>query len=220
MGGAQPGGRPGLRGRHVPRRRSRARRAEPEVSSGSFTAAATRLGHTQSSVSRQAASLERSAGAALFERRPDGVRLTPAGLSLLRHARTVLDCLAAAEHDLTGAASQTANRRACTPKTLRTPNWSWPYLRRGRSPAAPPCTSTNWSTPRGSPPRRRRRNHCSGRGPRGKGAGEARLLLTPAPTGPKCGAAAADGDTEAVRVVVRTERRSARVSSPRSTGPA
>ncbi|MER5699165.1 LysR family transcriptional regulator [Streptomyces mirabilis] len=75
--------------------------------SGSFTAAATRLGYTQSAVSRQAASLERSAGTALFERRPDGVRLTPAGLTLLRHARTILDCLMAAERDLTGTASRT-----------------------------------------------------------------------------------------------------------------
>ncbi|WP_369393200.1 LysR family transcriptional regulator [Streptomyces sp. CG1] len=75
--------------------------------SGSFTAAATRLGYTQSAVSRQAASLERSAGTALFERRPDGVRLTPAGLTLLRHARTILDCLTAAERDLTGTVSRT-----------------------------------------------------------------------------------------------------------------
>ncbi|MFC9930926.1 LysR family transcriptional regulator [Streptomyces sp. NPDC127190] len=70
--------------------------------SGSFTAAATRLGYTQSAVSRQAVSLERSAGTTLFDRRPDGVRLTPAGLTLLRHARTILECLAAAESDLTG----------------------------------------------------------------------------------------------------------------------
>ncbi|MGW2911904.1 LysR family transcriptional regulator [Streptomyces asoensis] len=75
--------------------------------SGSFTAAATRLGYTQSAVSRQAASLERSAGTTLFERRPDGVRLTPAGLTLLRHARTILDCLTAAEHDLTGSVPRT-----------------------------------------------------------------------------------------------------------------
>ncbi|MCX5443626.1 MULTISPECIES: LysR family transcriptional regulator [unclassified Streptomyces] len=75
--------------------------------SGSFTAAATRLGYTQSAVSRQAASLERSAGTALFERRPDGVRLTPAGLTLLRHARTILDCLTTAERDLTGTVSRT-----------------------------------------------------------------------------------------------------------------
>lgn len=75
--------------------------------SGSFTAAASQLGYTQSAVSRQAATLERSAGAVLFERRPDGVRLTPAGLTLLRHARAILDSVAAAEHELTRSASQT-----------------------------------------------------------------------------------------------------------------
>lgn len=45
--------------------------------SGSFTAAAARLGYTQSAISRQAAALERGAGTALFERHFDGVRLTP-----------------------------------------------------------------------------------------------------------------------------------------------
>ncbi|MGQ4516972.1 LysR substrate-binding domain-containing protein [Streptomyces sp. DW26H14] len=70
--------------------------------SGSFSAAAVRLDYTQSAVSRQAASLERNAGARLFERRSDGVRLTPAGLTLLRYARTILDSLAAAERDLAG----------------------------------------------------------------------------------------------------------------------
>ncbi|WP_335980307.1 LysR family transcriptional regulator [Streptomyces sp. CA2R106] len=79
--------------------------------SGSFTAAADRLGYTQSAVSRQAAALERSAGAVLFERRPDGVQLTAAGLTLLRHARTILDTLAAAEHDLTGTAPRTERVR-------------------------------------------------------------------------------------------------------------
>lgn len=75
--------------------------------SGSFTAAASRLGYTQSAISRQAAALERSAGTALFERRFDGVRLTPAGLTLLRHARAILDSVEAAEHELTGSASRT-----------------------------------------------------------------------------------------------------------------
>ncbi|MFF4755378.1 LysR family transcriptional regulator [Streptomyces sp. NPDC002514] len=75
--------------------------------SGSFTAAAARLGYTQSAVSRQAAALERSAGAVLFERRFDGVQLTPAGLTLLRHARTILDSVEAAEHELTGSAPRT-----------------------------------------------------------------------------------------------------------------
>jgi DNA-binding transcriptional LysR family regulator len=73
--------------------------------SGSFTAAAARLGYTQSAISRQAAALERSAGKALFERRPDGVRLTPAGQTLLRHARAILDAVEAAEQELTGPAT-------------------------------------------------------------------------------------------------------------------
>ncbi|CAK7284093.1 hypothetical protein SGPA1_22068 [Streptomyces misionensis JCM 4497] len=79
--------------------------------SGSFTAAAARLGYTQSAVSRQAASLEHSAGAALFERRSVGVRLTPAGQALLRHAHTILDAVAAAEHDLAGTVARTEHVR-------------------------------------------------------------------------------------------------------------
>jgi len=75
--------------------------------SGSFTATAVKLGYTQSAVSRQAIGLERDAGARLFERRPDGVRLTPAGLTLLRHARTILASVDAAERELTGSAPRT-----------------------------------------------------------------------------------------------------------------
>lgn len=79
--------------------------------SGSFTAAAAQLGYTQSAVSRQVAALERSAGTALFERRPYGVRLTPAGLTMLRYARTILDAVAAAEHELTGEETRTQTVR-------------------------------------------------------------------------------------------------------------
>jgi DNA-binding transcriptional LysR family regulator len=71
---------------------------------GSFTAAAAELGYTQSAVSRQVAALERESGAEVFERRSDGVRLTTSGLILLRHARVVLDEIAAAESELDGAA--------------------------------------------------------------------------------------------------------------------
>ncbi|MFD5827125.1 LysR family transcriptional regulator [Lentzea sp. NPDC060358] len=70
--------------------------------SGSFTAAAAQLGYTQSAVSRQAIALERGTGATLFERRPDGVRLTGAGLTLLRHARAILASVDAAGRDLSG----------------------------------------------------------------------------------------------------------------------
>ncbi|WP_031469177.1 LysR family transcriptional regulator [Sciscionella sediminilitoris] len=82
--------------------------------SGSFTAAAAHLGYTQSAISRQAVALERTAGTALFERRSDGVRLTPAGLTLLRHARTILDSVAAAESELTGPNARTERVRLGT----------------------------------------------------------------------------------------------------------
>ncbi|GAA2725837.1 LysR family transcriptional regulator [Actinocorallia aurantiaca] len=67
---------------------------------GSFTAAAAELNYTQSAVSRRIATLEREAGGPLLERLPRGVRLTPAGRVLHRHAEAVLDHLARAEADL------------------------------------------------------------------------------------------------------------------------
>jgi len=67
--------------------------------SGSFSAAAGVLGYTQSAVSRQVAALEAVAGRALFERRRDGVVLTPAGGRLLARAVRVLDELDAAIRD-------------------------------------------------------------------------------------------------------------------------
>ncbi|MFG1615023.1 LysR family transcriptional regulator [Nonomuraea wenchangensis] len=68
--------------------------------SGSFTAAAELLGYTQSAVSRRVAALERAAGGPLFERLPRGVRLTPAGAALHRHAVAVLDRLERAGEEL------------------------------------------------------------------------------------------------------------------------
>jgi molybdate transport repressor ModE-like protein len=67
--------------------------------SGSFSAAARVLGYTQSAVSRQVAALEVVAGRPLFERRRDGVVLTPAGARLLARAVRVLDELDAALRD-------------------------------------------------------------------------------------------------------------------------
>lgn len=71
--------------------------------SGSFTAAAVALGYTQSAVSRQMAVLERAADARLFERQAGGVRLTAAGLTLLRHASAALDEVDRAAQVLQGA---------------------------------------------------------------------------------------------------------------------
>lgn len=69
---------------------------------GSITGAADRLGYTQSAVSRQVAAVERAAGVALFERQARGVRLTPAGEVLVRHAAVVVDTLATLDGELAG----------------------------------------------------------------------------------------------------------------------
>jgi DNA-binding transcriptional LysR family regulator len=78
--------------------------------SGSFTAAAERLGFTQSAVSRQISALEHEVGAALFDRLPRGVRLTAQGQSLLAHADAVLDRLDLARRDLQALDDLTAGR--------------------------------------------------------------------------------------------------------------
>lgn len=70
------------------------------VETGSLTAAADRLGYTQSGLSKQIAALEHAAGAALFIRRPRGVEATEAGRRLSVRAATVLDQLDAAEREL------------------------------------------------------------------------------------------------------------------------
>jgi DNA-binding transcriptional LysR family regulator len=69
---------------------------------GSFSAAATSLGYTQSAVSRQVATLEAVAGQRLFERGRAGVTLTSAGTRLLQRAIAVLDELDAARKELAG----------------------------------------------------------------------------------------------------------------------
>lgn len=72
------------------------------VDTGTFSAAALHLGYTQSAVSQQIASLERSVGSPLLVR-PGGPRrvwLTPAGESLAVHARAVVARLHAAQADI------------------------------------------------------------------------------------------------------------------------
>jgi DNA-binding transcriptional LysR family regulator len=77
---------------------------------GSLTAAAERLGYTQSAVSRQVALMERAAGHALFERHARGVRLTDAGDILIRRASAVLTQLEATYQDLEDLASRPRGR--------------------------------------------------------------------------------------------------------------
>jgi DNA-binding transcriptional LysR family regulator len=83
----------------------------------SFSKAARRLGYTQSAISQQLALLERIVGERLVERPggPRPVSLAPAGEILLRHARRVVDQLAAAQTDLAaGSAGRVGELRVGT----------------------------------------------------------------------------------------------------------
>jgi len=74
---------------------------------GTFSAAAERLGYTQSAISQQIAVLERTVGASLFVRPggPRPVRPTEEGQALVVHARAVLARLQAAQADLQALAA-------------------------------------------------------------------------------------------------------------------
>lgn len=67
---------------------------------GSLTLAGVRLNLTQPALSRHLSKLERRLGATLFARTGPAMRPTTTGERLLRHAREVLDRIAAAETDL------------------------------------------------------------------------------------------------------------------------
>src|SRR5919201_4441539 len=76
----------------------------------SFSAAAQKLGYTQSAVSQQIAALERESGTVLIERNPRGIRLTDAGEALVRHADGILARLAEAEAELEAIAGLRGGR--------------------------------------------------------------------------------------------------------------
>ncbi|MCX5211179.1 LysR family transcriptional regulator [Kitasatospora sp. NBC_00240] len=75
------------------------------VRSGSFTAAARRLGYSQSSVTAQMRALEKQVGEPVFERLPAGVRLTPAGATLRGYAQQLLGLVGEMEEALRGPAA-------------------------------------------------------------------------------------------------------------------
>ena len=79
---------------------------EAVVETGSFTAAAARLGYTQSAVSGQVAALERAVGVVLVDRSRGSrrLRLTDAGAVLLEHARAIDHQLALARARIEAAA--------------------------------------------------------------------------------------------------------------------
>ncbi|MGA5504949.1 LysR family transcriptional regulator [Streptomyces umbrinus] len=105
---------------------------------GSFTAAATALGYTQSAISRRVTALEHAAGTRLFDRHFDGVVLTRAGQTLLRHVVVALDAVAAAGRELEDLPSERGVVRLGTfpsagvlvlPRALATMRRSHPAIR-------------------------------------------------------------------------------------------
>lgn len=88
--------------------------------SGSFTAAATRLGFTQPAVSQQIRALEAQLGATrLFRRSGQRMRLTEAGEELLGTAREIVALAERAERHLLGLQGHMSGRitLACAPST-------------------------------------------------------------------------------------------------------
>jgi len=76
----------------------------------SFSAAATRLSYTQSSVSEAVATLERELGVTLLDRSSRPVGLTPAGEVVLAHAEALLGQADAVESDLVALTRGDAGR--------------------------------------------------------------------------------------------------------------
>jgi DNA-binding transcriptional LysR family regulator len=68
------------------------------VDAGTFTGAADVLGVTQASVSRTVASLERTLGTRVLQRTTRETSLTPVGAQVVRHARRVMEEVAAIRH--------------------------------------------------------------------------------------------------------------------------
>jgi DNA-binding transcriptional LysR family regulator len=70
------------------------------VATGSFVAAAARLGYTASAVAQQMAALERASGMTLFERNGRNILPTQAAEEISGHAQSVLRALEALERDV------------------------------------------------------------------------------------------------------------------------
>jgi DNA-binding transcriptional LysR family regulator len=99
----------------------------------SFSEAAERLGYTQSAISQQISQLERQVGTQLLDRRGRGVRLTPAGRTLVDCADAVLRRLVDAESELeaiTGIRQGSLRVATCAMSTL---TWLPAVVRRFRA---------------------------------------------------------------------------------------
>jgi DNA-binding transcriptional LysR family regulator len=78
------------------------------VEHGSFSGAAASLGYTQPAISHHVAKLEQELAVQLLERTPRGLRITPPGEALLRHADAVLARLDDAEREVRAIAGLSA----------------------------------------------------------------------------------------------------------------
>ncbi len=76
--------------------------------SGRLTAAARSLGQDHTTVSRRIAALETAFGSPLFERQPQGYRLTKAGMQLMAFAESIERTTIRAAKELSGAAATIA----------------------------------------------------------------------------------------------------------------
>lgn len=85
------------------------------VKEGSFIGAADMLGFSQAAISQHIAALERTLGAALFERQggPKPVVLAPAGRVLIPHAQAIVEHMQLAQRDLDDLASGMRGRLGC-----------------------------------------------------------------------------------------------------------
>src|SRR3954466_5560764 len=77
----------------------------------SFSRAARALALTQPAVSQQVAALEKEVGAKLLAREPGGLKLTPAGETLLQHADAIARRLARRGTQLAALADAAGSRR-------------------------------------------------------------------------------------------------------------
>jgi len=80
------------------------------VSQGSFSMAADSLSYSQSAVSQAIATLEAEVGASLIERSRGGVRPTPAGAALARHADGIIASMETAETEIEAIAAGRGGR--------------------------------------------------------------------------------------------------------------
>ncbi|ARE39304.1 Transcriptional activator MetR [Rhodovulum sp. P5] len=95
---------------------------------GGLARAAERLNITQSALSHQVKGLEEQVGMELFVRRTKPLRLSPAGLKLLRTAERVLPEIAALEGEIEGMKSGRSGRMHLTLECHACYDWLLPLL--------------------------------------------------------------------------------------------